>query len=458
MKHLASIREKMETAGLPDVVIESFIYYYKKLLEGDSGLISDRDIVPVSAADLKPFEGLQEFAEAGRNAAKKAVIIKLNGGLGTSMGLSTAKSLLPIKENLSFLDIIIEQAEFADAKLVLMNSFNTDRDTRLALERIGPKEFPEIFLQHKFPKILQKDFTPARWPENPAWEWNPPGHGDIYTALNTSETLDRLLADGIEFAFISNSDNLGAVLEPALLGFFAEGGFPFMMEVAQRTPSDTKGGHLALKKEGGLILREIAQCPAEEVSAFTDISIYRYFNTNNIWINLRRLKRLLSEIPFVPLSLILNPKHLNPKDEQSPLVFQIETAMGSAISLFKGSCAVLVPKNRLIPVKKCNDLLAVRSDYTVYTPDKRLLLNPERVSDGIKISLDPKYYGDIDSFDARFPSGVPSLKNCMSVSVSGDVRFDASVVLKGDVTIKNSSDSQVVIPSGTVLDSDLHFQ
>ncbi len=120
-------------------------------------------------------------------------------------------------------------------------------------------------MQHKFPKILQKDYSPASWPKNPKLEWNPPGHGDVYTALLTSGMLDSLLADGIIYAFISNSDNLGARLDESLLGYFAHHQFPFMMEVAEKTPADIKGGHLARHKNGRLILREAAQCPANEL-------------------------------------------------------------------------------------------------------------------------------------------------------------------------------------------------
>ena len=148
-------------------------------------------------------------------------------------------------------------------------------------------------MQHKFPKILRDGLAPASWPDNPQLEWNPPGHGDIYTALVTSGALKGFLERGIRYAFVSNSDNLGATLDEGLLGHFAAEEYPFMMEVAERTPSDQKGGHLARRRQDGrLVLREIAQCPPEETDAFTDIHRYRYFNTNSIWINLQHLQRL----------------------------------------------------------------------------------------------------------------------------------------------------------------------
>jgi UTP--glucose-1-phosphate uridylyltransferase len=97
------------------------------------------------------------------------------------------------------------------------------------------------------------------------------------------------LDEGARYALIVNGDNLGATLDPALLGYFSSHRLPFMMEVAQRTPTDMKGGHLARNTNGSLILREIAQCPEEDLAAFQDIEKYRYFNVNSLWINLQAL-------------------------------------------------------------------------------------------------------------------------------------------------------------------------
>ena len=72
---------------------------------------------------------------------------------------------------------------------------------------------------------------PAVYAENPSMEWCPPGHGDIYPSLLGSGMMDRLLEQGIKFAFVSNSDNLGATLDLKLLEFFSSSGKPFVMEV-----------------------------------------------------------------------------------------------------------------------------------------------------------------------------------------------------------------------------------
>jgi len=328
-----------------------------------------------------------------------------------------------------------------------------------AICALKPSRFPIVFQQHKFPKILQKNLSPAAWPKNPNLEWNPPGHGDVYTALLTSGMLKKLLDDGIFYAFISNSDNLGARLDESLLGYFAKHQFPFMMEVAEKTPADIKGGHVARHKSGRLILREAAQCPKNELDAFQDIRRYRYFNTNNIWINLKALKTLFDKHKMINLPLILNPKTLDPRDETSPPVYQVESAMGAAVSLFDGTAAVRVPRNRFYPVKTCNDLLAVRSDCFVYSADQSLRINPAREAmkktDVVKVKLDPKYYGKIDGLDKRFGNGIPSLVDCDSLIIEGDVGFEKDVTIKGSVQIKNRKKSQAIIKAGTIIDQDL---
>ncbi len=459
--------KKMANESIPPLIIDTFELYYGKVLNGERGLISREEIVPVGKDDIPPLETLGGYAKAGYRALKDAVIIKLNGGLGTSMGLSKAKSLLQVKDGYNFLDIIAKQvlslrkAHGADIPLVLMNSFNTDDDSTTYLKKYSElaSDVPLSFLQHKFPKVLQEDLSPAEWPADPDLEWNPPGHGDIYWALSTSGMLDKLLAKGCKYAFISNSDNLGATMDMATLGYFASHGFPFMMEVAEKTETDIKGGHIAgLRRTGGLVLREIAQCPEEEREEFQDIEIYRYFNTNNLWLNLMFLRDKLEKTRNnLNLPVIVNPKRIDPKDDSSPQVYQIETAMGSAISVFEGAAAVQVPRERFIPVKRCRDLLALWSDCYVMTEAAHIILNPDRRLGPIEIVLDDRFYKRIDQLKKRFPYGAPSLIHCQSLRVDGNVYFGKGIVIKGDVGIVNASLSEISIPGGTVINKDLLF-
>ena len=461
MCHLEEFTAKMAKAGLRPLVIDTFAHYYRKLAGGATGLIHDVDILPVGPDDIPRAVTLEPYAEAGRRALNRAVRIVLNGGLGTSMGLIGPKSLLKVKHGRSFLEILLRQAELNHSRLALMNSFNTHTATLAALEKLKPSRMPLCFLQHKFPKILRKELAPVSWPAARELEWNPPGHGDVYAALYASGMLQELLDDGVRYAFICNSDNLGAGIDEALLGYFAENGFPFMMEVAEKTPADNKGGHLARHHNGRLILRESAQCPREDRAAFQDIRRYRFFNTNNIWVDLEYLKALIVKHRIIDLPMIVNPKTVDPRDEQSPPVYQIETAMGSAVSLFEGAVAVNVPRARFRPVKTCNDLLAVRSDCFVYSEREGLRINPARESAGrnetVRIRLDARYYGKFDQLETRFPGGVPSLVDCEALTIHGDVHFESDVTIRGAVTITNHGSTPVVVKRKTIIERDMNF-
>lgn len=439
--------EKMTAEGLPDVVIRTFAHSYAQLLSGETGLIAETAIRSVEAlpdADRLP-SGLED---RGREALAQTVLLKLNGGLGTGMGLDRAKSLLPVKDGLSFLDIIARQAIIGQVPLVLMNSFSTREDSLQALQAHPGLQgsLPLDFLQHKVPKVRADDFSPAECRDNPALEWNPPGHGDIYTALLTSGLLERLLDAGCRYAFVSNADNLGAVMDLSILGYFADSKAPLLMEVADRTEADRKGGHLACFPDGQLLLRESAQCPAEDQDAFQDIDRHRYFNTNSLWLDLEQLRSLLAAKEGVlGLPPIYNRKTLDPRNSESPAVIQVETAMGSAISVIPGAAAIRVSRRRFAPVKSTDDLLIVRSD--LYRLDENFCVVPvctERDQLPV-VRLDSRYFKMIDDFEKRFASGAPSLVDCSQLRVRGDVRFGRGVTCHGSVTLENNSDEQMFI-------------
>jgi UTP--glucose-1-phosphate uridylyltransferase len=260
--------------------------------------------------------------------------------------------------------------------------------------------------------------------------------------------LDQLIAEGRRYAFVSNSDNLGAVLDVGILASFAESGAPFMMEVCDRTEADRKGGHLARTRDGQLVLREKAQCPSSEDALFQDISRYRYFNTNNLWLDLVAIRDTMRRHGgMLNLSMIVNAKTLDPRDEKSPKVYQLETAMGSAIGVIAGSRAIRVDRSRFSPVKTTSDLLAVQSDAYELNADCQLTLASSRRGQPPVIQLDDRYFKRVDQFLARFPHGAPSLLHCRSLIVKGDVRFAANVRLSGDCVIAHEEGGQHEVPA-----------
>ena len=454
----SSFSGKMESAALPAPAIAAFQLHLERFLAGDTGTLGREHIEPIGK--LAGTES-SELPDVDGEILSRTVVIKLNGGLGTGMGLETPKSLIEVRPETTFLDLIaqqilsLRQRTGSRIPLLLMNSFRTADDTTDALaayQGLATGDLPLGFLQHRVPKIQVENRLPVAWDADRELEWCPPGHGDLYTALATSGTLGRLLDKGFEFAFISNSDNLGAVLDPDLLLHMAHAGADFMMEVADRTPADRKGGHLCRLRDGRLALRESAQCPPDEKDEFQDIHRYRYFNTNNIWLSLPALAALLKRHHgFLPLDTIVNHKTVDPRDPETPAVVQLETAMGAAISVFDRAIAVRVPRRRFSPVKNTDDLLGVRSDAFELTDDGRIVLARDRTAPPT-ISLDPRFYKNLDAFDQRFLSGPPSLVNCESLTVAGDVTFGEGMVVEGEVTI-HGGDEPSRIPDGAVLRS-----
>jgi len=452
------IARKMTAEGLPQVAIDAFRHDYGRLCAGEQGKISAADIETID--DLPDAEQLAGARDAGIAVLDRAIVLKLNGGLGTSMGLSRAKSLLPAKAGRSFLDIIIEQTlhlrrtHGCRLPLVLMNSFRTREDATAVLARYPEiaSDVPADFLQHKVPRILAADQTAVTWEQNPEHEWCPPGHGDIYPALLTSGMLDALLGAGYEYAFVSNSDNLGATLDPAILGWFAESKAPFLMEVLDRTEADKKGGHLARTRDGRLVLREIAQCPDDEVEAFQDVTQYRYFNANNLWLHLPALADVLrGRNGVLGLPLIVNKKPVDPDDTSSPAVVQLETAMGSAIGIFEGARALRVPRARFVPVKNTSDLLLLWSDFYRLEDDFRVTAVAGRQPGDVVVDLDGSFFRQVTDLQRQVPKGAPSLRACDRLTVRGDVRFGADVTIEGSVRIEAPAGDSYTVPDGATL-------
>jgi UTP--glucose-1-phosphate uridylyltransferase len=286
----------------------------------------------------------------------------------------------------------------------------------------------------------------VQWPTDPELEWCPPGHGDLYPALRSSGMLGALLDRGYRYAFVSNADNLGAVLDPDLLAWFAASGAPFAMEVVIGTELDRKGGHIARRRDSGrLVLRETAQ--ADDPESFRDFRRWRYYNSNNLWMDLRAIAALLDAGEgVIELPLIVNRKRVD--GSASPEVIQLESAMGAAIGAFDGARAVCVPRTRFAPVKTTDDLLVLRSDVFRLDEDAHVVRDGEEPF----VELDPEHFGTLADFDRRFPAGVPSLAKSERFVVRGDVTFGAGVVARGAVEVEAPPRKALHVPDGAVLE------
>jgi UTP--glucose-1-phosphate uridylyltransferase len=452
---LTAAEQKMRDAGQPEEAIRSFASAYRRLQSGESAMLPSAELEPAGDVDT-----LEDLPEADTGSLDRVAVVKLNGGLATSMGLRSPKSLVEARDGLSFLDIIIGNTLALRRRygvrlpLVLMNSQATRAETTRALESHPDLDtgLPVHFLQSMEPKLDAESLAPVSWAREPSLEWCPPGHGDVYSSLRSSGMLDALLNDGFRYAMISNADNLGATPDARIAGYLERSEIPFLMEVVEGTEADRKGGHIARRRaDGQLVLRETAQTPEEDQESFRDYRRWRYYNTNSLWVDLRGLKEKLDETGGVlELPLIINRKTVDPRDPSSPPVIQLESAMGAGIGSFKGAQLLCVPRTRFVPVKTTDDLLVLRSDVYTLSDDLAVSAVPERVGNLPYVELDPHFYKLLDDFEKRFPGGAPSLRKADRLVVRGDVTFGEGVRVCGAVEL--DVDVPTSIDAGTTLE------
>jgi len=447
----------MREAGQPEAAIRSFRSAYERLVGGESAMLPSDELEPEGEVDS--LDDLPE-ADAGE-VLDRVAVIKLNGGLATTMGLRSPKSLVEARDGRSFLDIIVGQTLALRERhgvrlpLVLMNSEATREETLRALEAYPELDvgLPLDFLQSMVPKLEAEELEPVGWEKDRALEWNPPGHGDVYPALQGSGMLDALLKRDFHYAMISNADNLGSTCEARIAGHMEREKIPFLMEVVVGTEADRKGGHIARRRaDRRLVLRETAQTPKEDEESFRDYRRWRYYNTNSLWVDLRVLKATLDESGGVlELPLIINRKTVDPRDKSSPAVIQLESAMGAAIGSFKGARLLRVPRTRFAPVKTTDDLLVLRSDvYTLSEADMVVAPVADRAENLPYVELDSEFYKLLDDFEQRFPDGAPSLREAERLIVHGDVTFCGGVRVRGAVELK--APEPMRIDAGATLD------
>ncbi len=452
--------EKMREAGQSEAAIRQFSFALERVQSGAQTMIPSSELEP--APDVPELEALPQVDPSA--VLERLAMIRLNGGLATSMGLQQPKSLLEARDGKTFLEIIVGQVLALRRRhgvrlpLILMNSEATRGPTLEALAAFPELATPEIaqdFLQSMVPKLDSETLLPARWPAAPELEWCPPGHGDVYASLVGSGMLDALREHGFRYVMISNSDNLGAGVDARIAGHMVRERIPFLMEVVLGTSADRKGGHIARRlSDGQLILRETAQTPPEDEESFRDYRRWRYYNTNSLWIDLDAIAERFADQGTLELPVIVNRKTVDPRDKSSPPVLQLESAMGAAIASFPGASLLQVPRTRFVPVKTTDDLLLLRSDAYRLGDEFRVefVPDPARPTGQLPfVALDKEYFGMIDDFDARMPAGPPSLREAERLVVNGDVTFGAEVRVRGEVEI-DAPPEGLRIEDGAVLD------
>ena len=331
----------------------------------------------------------------------------------------------------------------------LMNSFNTDKDTEHLIKKYSANRIRiRSFNQSKFPRVYKDSMLPVPTDyEDKLDAWYPPGHGDLFEALHASGELDALIAQGREILFVSNGDNLGATVDLKILDHMLQTGSEYIMELTDKTRADVKGGTL-INYDGQVRLLEVAQVPKEHIDEFKNIRKFKNFNTNNLWINLKAIKRLI-ESSSLEVEIIPNKKTIV-RGGHEVNVLQLETACGAAIRHFNGAHGVVVPRSRFLPVKTCSDLLLVKSDL-FYLQHGALKLDPERFGPNPLIKLG-SHFKKVSDFSSRI-SHIPKIVELDHLTITGNVFLGKDVTLRGTVIIVCSEGQKIDIPNGSVLEN-----
>ncbi|KAK0996211.1 UTP-glucose-1-phosphate uridylyltransferase [Friedmanniomyces endolithicus] len=438
--------------------MDNFFSLFRRYLndKAKSNEIDWNRIAPPKPGQVVDYNSLSNTESV--DFLSKLAVLKLNGGLGTSMGCVGPKSVIEVRDGMSFLDLSVRQIEFlnrtydVNVPMILMNSFNTDKDTANIIKKYEGHNIDIMtFNQSKYPRILKDSLLPApKSAESQISDWYPPGHGDVFESLYNSGILDKLLDRGIEILFLSNADNLGAVVDLNILQHMVETRAEYIMELTDKTKADVKGGTI-IDYEGQARLLEIAQVPKQYVNEFKSIKKFKYFNTNNIWMNLRAVKRVV-ENNELEMEIIPNGKSIpaDKKGETDVSVIQLETAVGAAIKRFKNAHGVNVPRRRFLPVKTCSDLMLVKSDlYTL--KHGQLMIDPSRFGPAPLIKLGSDFK-KVSQFQSRIPS-IPKILELDHLTITGAVNLGRGVVLKGTVIIVASEGNTIDVPPGSILEN-----
>eukprot|EP01114_Cavostelium_apophysatum_P000375 TRINITY_DN1034_c0_g1_i2.p1 TRINITY_DN1034_c0_g1~~TRINITY_DN1034_c0_g1_i2.p1 ORF type:complete len:384 (-),score=100.13 TRINITY_DN1034_c0_g1_i2:54-1205(-) len=373
------------------------------------------------------------------------------------MGCKGPKSVLPVLTNnghsASFLDCKVQQIESlnieygVDVPLVLMNSFMTNDDSKKIAQKYSGRKLPiYTCLQQKFPLMYRDTLSPVPKSSSDFDNWYPPGSGDVFATLRRSGLLDKFMAEGKEFIFVNNVENLSGTVDFKILNSLANSPHDFLLEVTDRISTDTTGGLPILYMDNKLHILEIAQIPPTEIGKF-GVTNFKFWNTNNIWVKMPTLAKKLNE---GSLDIDFTVKY---RTVGGRSVLQVETPASMAIHSFQNTKMMLVPRSRFRSIKTTSQLLQVQSDiYEVH--NGALVMNSKRVPATEPLVKLGEEFRKLDDYNKRFKT-IPKLLELDHLTVSGDVTFGANVTLKGTVIIVADTGSRIDIPDGTTLENKI---
>lgn len=409
------------------------------------GLIeTKREIDSKDEILVVPYDSLASISEdiaETKMLLDKLVVVKFNGALGTNMGFSGPKSAIEVKNNLTPLDLMVDQVESLNSKygcnvpLLLMDTAETHDRVQKVLEKYSNS------------KVDIHSLSLSQQPHEKSFEghsrkdklYPSSDHSVVFLSLMKSGTLDLLLVQGKEYALVVDSDNVAAVADPKIFNHLIQNQIEYCMEVAPVPSIDLRNSLINLRP-GKFQLVDITQNPTKQSGGK-----FKFINTRSMWVNLRAIKRLI-DTDELKVENFSSSKEVN--DDQ---IISRGTAADSAIQFFDHTIGINVAQSRYLPVNSTSDLLLLQSD--LYTADEGILVqNPARDNPANpSIELGPEFE-KVNDFQSRFKS-IPSIINLDSLKVEGDVWFGAGITLKGKVSIVAKPGMKLEIPDGIVLEN-----
>jgi UTP--glucose-1-phosphate uridylyltransferase len=309
--------------------------------------------------------------------AGKVAILVLNGGMATRFG-GGAKGVVPVVPGhgrVSFLAIKLAEVRQRAQSLgtgipvVLMHSFATQGASQGHLAEIDWAGLPERdrdwFAQSIMPRVLP-DGTPlqelpeaADLPDTTLY--SAPGHGDTLGRFRQSGVLSRLRARGVEHVLVSNVDNVGASLDPVVLGAHLEGGAGVSVEVVRRADGDA-GGCVARLPDGVDAIIEGFRLPEG-----VDVADYPHFNTNTLWLSADAVDR------DIELTWFAVRKAIDWPGRKQLEVVQFERLIGQVTEFVPSAYLEVDRERRFLPIKTRGDLSAAEPELRKFAAQTGLL-------------------------------------------------------------------------------------
>ncbi|XP_044466910.1 UTP--glucose-1-phosphate uridylyltransferase-like isoform X2 [Mangifera indica] len=384
-----------------------------------------------------PYDSLAPISEDTVEAKMfldKLVVVKFNGVVGTNMGFTGPKSAIEFHNNLTFMDLMVNQIESLNSKfgcnvpLVLMDTTETHGDTQKVVEKYSASKIDiHSFRQKALEGQSGKD------------KLHPSDHGAVFLSLMKSGTLDVLLSQGKEYALVVHADNVAAVVDPKILNHLIQNEIEYCMEVTPTTSIDLKNS-IINSRQGKFQLMNITQNPAKHSDGR-----FKFIDTRNLWVNLKAIKRLVDTDALKMESLSAS------KEEYSDQIKLQDTAADSAIRFFDRTSGINVPPSRFLPLNSTSDLLLLKSDLYSSMDGVLVRNNARNNPSNPSIELGPEFK-EVSDFLSRFKS-IPSIIDLDSLKVTGDVWFGAGITLKGRVNIVAKPGMKLEIPDGAVLEN-----